>query len=183
MAVSQTMIDEILDSAQMLAQQKGYAGFSFQDVARSAGRTLSEVEQSYRTKEELMIAVFSRYNRHFFAELAAIVDRTQAPIERLDGFMDLVRHTLVVGDRMCLCGMMMAEAALLPTGIRQQTNSFTEAVIAWLSDQWRLLEKPDPADLAVTTLARLEGGMLLSRVSGDVKHLDLVISEIRADAA
>ena len=47
MAVSQTMIDEILDSAQMLAQQMGYAGFSFQDVARCAGRTLAEIEQRF----------------------------------------------------------------------------------------------------------------------------------------
>ncbi len=183
MTAPETLIDEILDAAQELAQQKGYAGFSFQDVAAQAQRSLGEIEQRYKTKEELMAAVFHRYNREFFAALAEVVEANGSPVERLDGFMALVRDTLVVEDRMCLCGMMMAEVALLPAGIRQQTRNFTDTAIAWLSDQWELLGKSNPADLAVTTLARLEGGMLLSRVSGDVKHLDLVIADIRADAS
>lgn len=183
MTAPETLIDEILDAAQELAQQKGYAGFSFQDVAAHARRSLAEIDEQYKTKEELMAAVFYRYNREFFAALAEIAEQESSPVERLNGFMALVRNTLVVEDRMCLCGMLMAEVALLPAGIRQQTGKFTESAIAWLSDQWELLGKSNPANLAVTTLARLEGGMLLSRVSGDVKHLDLVIAEIRADAS
>ena len=183
MAAHETLIDEILDAAQELAQQRGYAGFSFQDVAAHARRPLAEIEHRYKTKEELMSAVFHRYNQEFFAALAEIVDCKGSPVERLEGFMALVRNTLVVEDRMCLCGMMMAEAALLPAGIRQQTKNFTETAIAWLSDQWKLLGKSNPDNLAVTMLARLEGGMLLSRVSGDVKHLDLVIADIHADAS
>jgi TetR/AcrR family transcriptional regulator, transcriptional repressor for nem operon len=162
--------EKVLDAAEGLLQQRGYNGFSFDDVARLVGIKKPSIYHHFATKSELVAVVAQRYTHRFRAALLGIEGRHARAPERLAAYAALFEQTFVVEQRLCVCGMLGAEAQSLPVEVSTEVRRFFEANLDWLTQvmtagQLAGLIRPQPAagSLAEALLCALEGAMVVGR--------------------
>lgn len=160
----------VMDVAQALIQQRGYAGFSFDDVATVVGIRKPSVHYHFRTKAELVAATTSRYTERFESALAAIDITRDLPLTRLKAYVELFGATYAQGGRLCVCGMLGAEADGLPAEVVDAVKAFFALNLQWLTVTFRdaqregvLHTSPSSKALAELLLSTLEGAMVLGR--------------------
>lgn len=179
----------ILDSAERLAQTRGFNAFSYADVAAELGITKASLHYHFHGKTELGQALMTRYAQRFRAALAAVEGEEEDAAARLARYAELYADVLQ-GDRMCLCGMFAAEYLTLPEPLRDAVLSFFDDNETWLErtlEQGRqdgTLQFPGPArDTARTILGALEGAMLVARSYGDPQRFRTAASRLLARLA
>lgn len=163
----------VMDVAEGLIQQRGYSGFSFDDVAQAVGIRKASVHHHFRTKSDLVAALARRYTARFESALAAIDVARHDPLARLKAYVQLFSTTYAHERRLCVCGMLGAEADALPADVNDAVAEFFQLNLAWLAAAFRdaqvsaqLASKQRPAALAELMLSSLEGAMVVGRGTG-----------------
>jgi TetR/AcrR family transcriptional repressor of nem operon len=158
----------ILAVAERFAQMRGFNGFSYADIAAELAITKASLHYHFATKAELGRALIVCYSERFEAALAEI-ERAADTQKRIYRYMQLYESVLV-RDRMCLCGMFAAEYQTLPTAMQQAIRHFFDTNEAWLArnlDHGRKAGKlhfnGTAIEAARTLTAGLQGAMLLAR--------------------
>jgi TetR/AcrR family transcriptional repressor of nem operon len=177
----------ILDVAERLAQTRGYNGFSYADIAAQLGVTKASLHYHFASKAELGRALIERYRVLFGAELDAIDQQTKEPHEKLKQYVGLY-NSVLSNERMCLCGMLAAEYATLPSPMQQGLTLFFDANERWLT---AVLENGlragaflfrEPAnERARVVLGALEGAMLVARSYGNPHRFRMAAAYVLAD--
>ena len=74
-------VDCLLDAAEIAMRSRGYHGVSFRELADDVGIKSASVRYYFLQKEDLAVALVTRYSKTFFADL----DRRagSAPLSRL----------------------------------------------------------------------------------------------------
>src|SRR5450631_4148039 len=121
----------ILDVAEQLAQTMGYNGFSYADIAAKLGVTKASLHYHFPSKAELGCALIERYRSVFATALDAIDHQGPDARKKLRLYVGLY-DSVMMNDRMCLCGMLAAEYATLPTPMQEGLRSFFEVNELWL---------------------------------------------------
>lgn len=181
MAELQNAKTQLLDCAEGLIQTRGFNDFSFRDLADSVGISSASVHHHYRTKEDLGVAVTSRYTERFISLLDKQAEKTKDPKKLLAMYIKLFRNSLVEDGRMCLCGMLGAEVSSLPKSVSQETKIFFENNIQWLTNVFKLSKERSsiqPEIKAKILLSTLEGAMILSRTSENTKLFDEITKKL-----
>lgn len=157
----------ILEVAERLAQTQGFNGFSYADIAEELKITKASLHYHFATKADLGRALIAGYGRRFDQALAQI--GAAPPSDMLRRYVKLYESVLV-RDRMCLCGMLAAEYSSLPAPMRVELRGFFDRNETWLVAQLERGRKAgelqfegSPVDLARMLTAGLEGAMLLAR--------------------
>lgn len=160
----------VMDVAEALIQQRGYAGFSFEDVAQSVGIRKASVHHHFPTKADLVAAVARRYTARFELALAAIDVARHDPMARLKAYVQLFSATYARERRLCVCGMLGAEAAALTADVNQAVAEFFQLNLRWLAAAFRdaqlsaqVVSRQRPNELAELMLSTLEGAMVVGR--------------------
>lgn len=176
--------ERILDIAERLVQSRGFAGFSYADIARPLGIRKASIHHHFPTKDDLGLALVRRYHTAFARTLADI-DLEADPRRKLERYARLYRDVLADGNRMCLCGMLAADSTLLPEGTRRELRSFFDANEAWLAHVLAagaragvLQFDGTPESQAWTIVTGLEGAMLVARSYADVQRFELVVQRL-----
>jgi len=167
--------DQLLDAAELLARHNGYHGFSFRDVAARVGVKSASVHHHFPTKPDLVTALADRYRVRFLDRLGP-ADERGALLRLIAGFRD----ALTADDKMCLCGLLGAEADGLPQEVSNSVNRFFEDLVAWTA-QAIGTEKIASRDRAETIVAGLEGAMILARSMRDPELFDRVAARLLED--
>lgn len=159
----------ILDVAERLAQTRGFNGFSYADIAAEVGITKASLHYHFPSKADLGISLVIRYRENFQSAIAIIAASGADALTRLQRYVQVYQQVLGA-DRMCLCGMLAAEYATLPSSMQQELRQFFDENEEWLI---RLLEEGkrsgalefegSPHDVAALLTGALEGSMLLAR--------------------
>ena len=115
------------------------------------------------------------------AEIEATSPGAYARIERYAEIYGSVLRK----KRMCLCGMLAADFATLPKGMRESVAAFFAENEAWLS---RVLDDGRRAGglefdgavgpMAASIVSAFEGAMLVARVRGNPDHFDSVAQQV-----
>lgn len=159
-------VDEIMDAAERRIREAGYNGFSFRDLAADVGIRSASVHHHFPTKAALAAAVARRYADRFLGAVEGERgDRLVA------AWRAAFRRALREDGRMCLCGVLGAEAGALPPEVAAEARRFFERGAACLA---RAHGGPAAAagDAGLRVLATLEGAMLLARALGDPAAFD-----------
>ena len=164
----------ILDHAERLLQTRGYNGFAYKDIAVEIGIRNASIHFHFPTKADLGLALAQRYHQRFRGAVAELVG--PAPTQ-LQAFAALFERTAAAEDRLCLCGMLAAEASTLPPAVAAEVRAFFDWCRAWLAAtiaagaaDGTLAPRAAPEQCADALLAALEGGMLLARGQADPQH-------------
>jgi TetR/AcrR family transcriptional repressor of nem operon len=176
--------DRILDVAERLVQVRGFNAFSYADVAKAVGIQKASLHHHFATKTDLGVALVARYRDSFLEALQSIEATSSDGFVRLERYVDLYGQVLRAG-RMCMCGMLASDAATLPKPMRGSVAEFFAENEGWLS---RVLSEGkkrgdvafdgSAASMAAFIVSSLEGGMLVSRGSGDLDHFDEVVDRL-----
>lgn len=173
--------DEIMDAAEAMIREGGYHAFSFREVAAAVGIKSASVHYHYPTKEALGVAVADRYCGRFLARLHELdgegSDWRVAVRGFAAGFLEAFRRE----RRVCLCGVLSAEANRLPAAIVKRVSGFIEEVVAWL--QRSLLggggvEAAEARRLAHLVYASMQGATISSKSLEDDAVLQGVADEL-----
>ena len=182
-----TAATAILDVAEKLAQTRGYNGFSYADIAAELGVTKASLHYHFPSKAELGRALIERYRAVFGAALEAIDQQVEDPREKLQRYVGLY-NSVLSNERMCLCGMLAAEYATLPTPMQEGLKSFFDANERWLTAvlaqglRAGMFFFREPAnERARVLLGALEGAMLVARSYGDPHRFQAAATHVLAD--
>jgi len=181
----QSKADEILCVGQELIQTQGYDGFSFRDIADRVGIKSASIHYHFPTKADLALAATQRYRTDFQSAVTQIDDQGLAPLDRLNGFVQIFQDTLEKHDRVCLAGMLASEADSLPSEVRVEIEQFFIEQQLWLRNTIEdgiaaeeVAASVESASFAQMFLSALEGAMILARSMKQPEHLTGVGSEL-----
>jgi TetR/AcrR family transcriptional repressor of nem operon len=177
----------ILDVAELLAQTRGYNGFSYADIASRLGVTKASLHYHFPSKAELGRALIERYRTLFGAALEVIDEQAKKAHEKLQQYVGLYSSVLR-NERMCLCGMLAAEYATLPAPMQEGLKLFFDANERWLTvvleDGLRagtFVFRQSANERARVLLGALEGAMLVARPYGNLRRFQAAAAHLLAD--
>lgn len=174
----------ILDVTESLVQQRGFNAVSYGDIAAELHMTTPAVHYHYRSKSDLGAALVERYRVRFGQALDQLESDT--PRQALIGYVSLF-DSVLVRDRMCLCGMLAAEYSTLPEAMQRSVLGFFADSEAWLARQLErgqrdgsLTLSASPQQHAQVLLSALEGAMLVARAHNEPHRLRTVADPLLA---
>ena len=155
-----------MDAAERRIREGGYNGFSFRDLAADVGVRSASVHHHFPTKAALAAAVARRYADRFLGEVEG--ERGERLVA---AWRAAFRRALREDGRMCLCGVLVAEAGALPPEVAAEARRFFERGAACLAHAH---DGPatEARDAGLRVLATLEGAMLIARALGDPTAFD-----------
>lgn len=160
----------LLDAAQVLIQNNGYNGFSYEDLSKMVGLKKPSLHHHFPKKEDLGATVVERYTERFVLSLKEIESTHLRATHQMRAYVDLFIETYGATQRLCPCGMLGAEAETLPERVRAGVAAFFDVNLSWLEavikrgkDSGEFSFQDDPPHIAVLLLAALEGAMVVGR--------------------
>lgn len=174
----------ILDTAEALVKERGFHGFSFQDIADRVGIRKASIHYHFESKAALGQALVLRYR----SVMRAAADQIEAAPEAYDAWAALalfLRPILNFGQRTedtCLGAALGGEFLSLPDPVRAEVAAFYAEQQAWLA---RLLEQgrtsgafrfdAEPEALARFLFAAIEGSMIVKRAADDTAYVEGIL--------
>ena len=131
----------------------------------------ASVHHHFPTKADLAAAVACRYADRFLGAVEG-----KPPDRLVAAWRAAFRRALREDGRMCLCGVLGAEAGALPPAVAAEARRFFERGAECLA---RAEGASDTArDTGLRILATLEGAMLVARILGDPAVFDQATAEL-----
>ncbi len=174
--------EAILAAARRSAQESGYAGLNFRDLAADVGIKSASIYYHYPSKADLGTAVARRYWEDTAAELDGLLAELSDPRSALQRYPSIFRRSLENGNRLCLGSFMAAEFSDLPEAVKAEVQAFADVNVAWLS---KLLSAIGDGDTGASNaharaiFAAVSGAQLLARSRADVALFDGLIETYR----
>ncbi|WP_460146707.1 TetR/AcrR family transcriptional regulator [Pseudomonas sp. S2_A02] len=164
---------DLLTSAEILLRTKGYAAFSYADLAEDIGIKKASIHHHFPTKESLAIAIVESYLFRFKNQLECINDENTGIIDRLNAFALMFAQSSK-NAMLPLCGALAAELLALPESLKELTRDFFEIHLNWLQTNialgqaaGELKAELDGVKVARFILNTLEGGSFVSWALSD----------------
>src|ERR1700746_3019433 len=125
--------ERLMDLAEARIRQAGYRGFSFRDLAAEIGIKSASVHHHFPTKAGMAAAVARRYGDRFFEMVARRDDESGDDVIAI--YRSTFRSAIERDGRMCLGGMLGAEAGGLPPEVVAEIEMFFRRCIDDLSSR------------------------------------------------
>ncbi len=178
------MASTILDAAERITQTVGYNGLSFRDVAAAVGIKSASVHYHFPTKGKLGAILARRYTDRLIGQLDQIDIAGGGATAAFDAYLAGIQSALEQDGRMCLGGILAAEADAVPDEVRAEVRRFIALNVSWLSRVIGAATGAPPEDATVQSQARavfaaLEGAMLIARGTGDAASFSDMAAQFR----
>jgi TetR/AcrR family transcriptional repressor of nem operon len=179
----------LLDAAQDLVQRVGANAMSYQHLSDAVGIRKASIHHHFPTKSDLLVALIERYHDDFLGLVDGLIAEGRDGADRLRRYMGLFEATLRrdACEKACPCGMLGAEVATLEPRAAARLRRFYEAnddrlatILAAGRADGSLRFEGEPATLARTLFAALEGAMLVARVDGGLKQFKKIAGQLRS---
>lgn len=171
-----------LDEATSAIQAGGVTGFSYANLAGRIGVKAPSLHHHFPRKDELVAATAARYRQAFRARVEQLDE--SGPLARLARYCELFAEP-ADEELLCLCAAAVAGWDDLNDEARVEIVGFFADETRWVDEQLRRAQAAgevradvDPADLATSLVAALEGALLLSRTRGDAGPVQTVATTL-----
>lgn len=155
--------EALIQTAEGLMRTKGYAAFSYADLAKSVGIAKPTIHHHFPAKEDLGTAIVEAYIGRVRRDFQRIEGENRDVIVRLEAFFKMFRNS-TQGGLLPLCGALAAEMSALPEGLQKMTKRFFDLQLKWLTD---VIEQGiDRSEIPRGCGARQKAFMLLSLLEG-----------------
>lgn len=180
----------ILDAAERLVIDNGYAATSVDRVIAEAQSSKGSFFHHFASKDDLARALVDRYAAADIAHLDDAVARVTAatadPVERVIGFLRIFEDdadALMSAQSSCLYVSVLTERELVQRGTSAE---IVRAITVWRDSLVELLRAalPDRPDADLAALAdhvfvTFEGAFILCRATGDPSHMRAQLRALR----
>ena len=178
----------IIEKTAEIFNRKGYAGTSMSDITEATGLTKGSIYGNFENKEEVALAVFE-YNRSLvFNTVQAQLEKAETYFEKLMVYGRVYRDVIAsVGDRGG-CPILNTAVEGDDTNVPLQLSA-AKALLSWKKNIVGMIEKGTEAgefrqgvnaeQMAVSIIALIEGGVMLSKVTNDYRNMDHVLATVQ----
>ena len=175
--------ESILNAAENLIQKRGYNAFSYKDIAATVGIKTSSIHYHYPCKEDLAIAVINWQLQRIVISLDKIKGKKELTTKhKILALIDaIISLTFSDEKKMCLGGMLASDTLSLPEVVQSKVRYFFNTLYNWIEEimaEGKQLGEVNllyPIDgFAHLLILQIEGALLMSRLYGDVAHINLV---------
>jgi TetR/AcrR family transcriptional repressor of nem operon len=180
--------EQLLEHTLVLLGTRGYNGFSYRDLAELVGVKTSSIHYYFPTKEDLALAAVQAYAGNI-GDIMRGMDVNGPLKEQIEKYLALWRKNLGT-SRVCLCGMLAAEATSLPQNVLTALQAFYSMHEAWITQRLEraVAEKgvqlpAAPSVYAMTILGALQSGLISARLFGKPCRLDAASAMLRSAIA
>lgn len=164
----------ILDIGERLLLERGYAGFSYQDIADTVGIRKASIHHHFPAKEDLGRAIVERTRLRLNDGRGPVAKDGEQAKKQFERFLRFFERLAEGGSRLCIGGRLSADFAVLPDQVRDPFRAFMAEHGAWLEELCRVgqktgaFKKDVPAkEQALMLRAAVQGAVQLARSSGD----------------
>lgn len=174
----------LIANAEAIVRKRGYAGFSYADLAEAVGIRKASIHHYFPTKEDLGAALVEAYRDRYENALAAIWEKSESGISRIEAYAGFYREGLRQGQG-CLCGVMACERGVLPERLQDAIARFFKEHLSWLE---RVLDAGirsgtvrrdlEPSKEARLVLVTLQGALMLGHLSGREEGFDATVAAL-----
>lgn len=185
--------ERILDAAEGLVIENGFAATSLDQVIAGASTSKGAFFHHFASKLELAQALVDRYAAADINHLDQAVRRVQAstddPAERVIAFVGIFEDAadeLMAAQSSCLYVSILTERQLAQGGTSEQ---IAKAIVAWRNTLSQMLREAldtrpaapaiDTDDLADHVFVTFEGAFILSRSMNDSSHMRAQLTVLR----
>jgi TetR/AcrR family transcriptional regulator, transcriptional repressor for nem operon len=183
----------ILDAAERLVTDNGFAATSLDQVIAESGTSKGAFFHHFTSKLDLARALVDRYAAADIARLERATARAQAaasdPAERVIAFIRVFEDgadELMAAQSGCLYVSVLTERQLTLGGTREQ---IARSIVSWRDALARMLREAlaarpaapaiDPDVLADHLFVTFEGAFILSRSMNDPRHMRAQLTVLR----
>jgi TetR/AcrR family transcriptional repressor of nem operon len=177
--------DRIVDAAASLVYERGFAGTSLDDVMAATGTSKSQLYHYFADKDALVREVIKEQLGRIIAAQQAAGLHDVSSWEGLqrwcDHFVAATRATQGAGG--CPLGSLVGELADHSEPARQvlaqcfaDWQSYLSEGFTAMRDNGELAAQADPAELALTVLTALQGGLLMAQATRSPRPVDLALN-------
>lgn len=175
----------IIDAAATLVYERGFTGTSLDDVMAATGTSKSQLYHYFADKDALIREVIkAQLGRITAAQQAAGLHEvtTWAALQRwCDHFVTATQATH--GARGCPLGSLVGELADQSEPARRvlaqcfaDWQSYLSQGFTAMRDNGELTTQADPAELALTMISALQGGLLMAQATRSARPVELTLN-------
>ncbi|MDV7696900.1 TetR/AcrR family transcriptional regulator [Chryseobacterium soli] len=178
----------IIEKTASLFNTKGYTSTSLSDITEATGLTKGSIYGNFENKDEVALEVY-RYNAGVLAKnmSRSFGDEFPTTVNKLYAFVDFYRKNWKVVFLNGGCPLMNAATEAddtFPILKKQVQSSFEEwkkkigSVIAEGQNNGEIHKDRNSEEYASLFIMLIEGGILLSKTTGEIKFLYLALDRI-----
>lgn len=178
----------IIEKTASLFNTKGYTSTSLSDISEATGLTKGSIYGNFENKDQLALEAY-RYNAGLLKAnmVLAFSDEFPSSVDKLYAFVAFYRKNWQSVFLSGGCPLMNAATEADDTfpDLKDQVNKSFEEWIAKISEvitqgqkTGELDKKPDAEEYASLFVMMIEGGILLSKTTGDEKFLNITLDRI-----
>lgn len=164
----------ILEIAEHLLREKGYNGWSYQDISSALGIRKASIHYYFPHKEDLGCALISYYHDKSLAYLTDAEHNLPNAKEKLLAFIRLFGQVLDEPHSYCLCGMLTADFMTLPESMQDRLKKSFQIQKQWIAkvieegSRQGDLKNIGPIDTEASLfVSSLQGMLLMARLEQD----------------
>lgn len=132
MGMSAGTAEKIRDAAHNLIASKGYAGFSYADVADVVGIRKASIHHHFPTKVDLVVAALKEHRSQLMAATSGLNEGISDPLQRLKLYVQHWEGCIRSNNRpICIAALLGAELPGLPQEIRSEVEAHYKDLSGW----------------------------------------------------
>jgi TetR/AcrR family transcriptional regulator, transcriptional repressor for nem operon len=177
----------IIEAALYLFWLRGYTATGIAEILKRAKANAGSFYYSFKTKEELLLAVLELYIQTLLPVVVEpVLSQVQDPVERVFGILEFYRRNLLATG--CTYGCPIGRLALeIPEEQFRVHKRLADNFDGWTAAVEKCLEDARsriPADVNLKTLAKfvltvMEGGVMQSRAHRAIEPFDASVDHLR----
>lgn len=177
----------IIETASSIFNTKGYAGTSMSDLTDATGLTKGSIYGNFSSKEEVAIAVFDYNYQKIYLNI-------QEKIQQQGSYYDKLMVYAKVYDKFMQNLFPQGGCPILNTAVEaDDTNNVLKERAAKAINKWKknvqdlylmgiakgeLNDSFEPEQLALSIIALIEGGVMISKVTNSQQNLDKILKTV-----
>lgn len=166
--------DRILQTAKTLIAERGYAAFSYADIAEAVRIRKASIHHHFPTKEALVVAVLRSHREALQHGTGLLTQKMDNPLDRLSAY---ARHWEgCIRDQsqpFCIAALLAAELPGLPENVRSEVKQHFVVLAEWIRTtledgvaKGNIQLHGSAEDEAQAFMAAIHGAMLSARALG-----------------
>ncbi|PHS27886.1 MAG: hypothetical protein COA85_04385 [Robiginitomaculum sp.] len=180
--------EALTDTFMELVMERGYNAVSYADLAKRLGIRTASIHYHFPAKSDLGMTVLHRYQDGAFSTLEPLTPGdAQSYRDAFDNMLIPVRSLAKMQSASCLVGVLGAEFASLPDGLKAGVSQFFETQQQYLTrllsggrDAGAFIFDGDAEAMAKVIASTLQGAILIKKSRGDVHYMDSILDSLKA---
>ncbi len=177
----------IIEKASLLFNKLGYEGTSLNDITEAVGMTKGAIYGNFKNKDEIALESLNYNMRQITEPIISEIKKQYTAIDKLKAYAGA--YSKYFNEIAAMGGCPLLNAAtdsddgnpLLKKKVLDFIKMWHETVVRITKRGIRrkeIHEKTDPESFASLFITLIEGGIMLSKTTGDKKHVEEAIKHI-----